>query len=55
MTEIIKSTACHKHNLKPFFTDYIYPISYKIAKKGKPLKKGFALLKIADMKSRPRC
>jgi hypothetical protein len=28
--------TCHKHNLKPTLADYIYPISYKIAKKGKP-------------------
>jgi len=26
----------HKHNLKPSLVQYIYPISYKIAKKGKP-------------------
>jgi len=29
----------NKYNLKPSFIQYIYPISYKIAKKGKPPKK----------------
>ena len=28
----------HKYNLKPSPVRYIYPISYKIAKKGKPPK-----------------
>ena len=36
--------SCHKHNLKPFLTDYIYRISYKIAKKGKPPKKDLPFL-----------
>jgi hypothetical protein len=30
--------TCHKHNLKPILTDYIYLISYKIAKKANPVK-----------------
>jgi hypothetical protein len=30
--------SCQKHNLKPILTDYIYPISYKIAKKANPVK-----------------
>jgi hypothetical protein len=30
--------SCHKHNLKAILTDYIYLISYKIAKKGNPPK-----------------
>jgi hypothetical protein len=28
--------ACHNNNQKSIRADYIYPISYKIAKKGKP-------------------
>jgi hypothetical protein len=31
--------SCHKHNLKPGLLQYIYPISYKNAKKGKSPKK----------------
>jgi len=37
--------SCHKHNLKPFLTDYIYLISYKFAKKASPRKKDLPLLK----------
>ena len=37
--------SCHKHNLKPNLVQYIYLISFKIAKKGKPEKKDLPLLK----------
>jgi len=37
--------SCHKHNLKWFNLDYIYLISYKIAKKGKTSKTDLPLLK----------
>jgi hypothetical protein len=37
--------SCHKHNLKPSPVQYIYPISYKIAKKGKPDEMDLPLLK----------
>jgi len=37
--------SCHKHNLKPNLVQYIYPISYKIAKKGKPYKMDLPLCK----------
>jgi hypothetical protein len=30
--------SCQKHNLESIPTDYIYPISYKIAKKANPMK-----------------
>ena len=33
--------SCHKYNLKPSLVQYIYRISYKIAKKANP-DKGFA-------------
>ena len=36
--------SCHKHRFKHLNFHYIYPISYKIAKKANPLKE-FALLK----------
>jgi len=35
---------CQKHNLEPILTDYIYRISYKIAKKGKPCEMDLPLL-----------
>jgi hypothetical protein len=31
--------SCHKHNLKPSLVQYIYRISYKIAKKSNPAKR----------------
>jgi len=37
--------ACHKNNLKPSLVQYIYLISYKIAKKGKTSKTDLPLLK----------
>ena len=30
--------SCQNSNQKPFLTDYIYPISYKIAKNANPAK-----------------
>ncbi len=30
--------SCHKYNLKPSLVQYIYPISYKNAKKANPVK-----------------
>ena len=30
--------SCQKHNLNPILADYLYPISYKIAKKANPMK-----------------
>jgi len=36
--------SCQKHNLEPILTDYIYRISYKIAKKGKPCEMDLPLL-----------
>ncbi|MGB2927720.1 MAG: hypothetical protein WBB70_02285, partial [Desulfobacterales bacterium] len=35
----ILQISCHKYNLKPSLVQYIYPISYKIAKKAN-LRKG---------------
>ena len=35
--------SCHKHNLKPILTDYIYLISYRNAKR-QTLVKGFAFI-----------
>ena len=31
--------SCHKYNLKPSLVQYIYPISYKIAKRQTPEKR----------------
>ena len=46
--------SCHKYNQKPSLVQYIYPISYKIAKKGVPPKKDLPFLKVADRQSGPR-
>ena len=42
--------SCHKYNLKPILTDYIYPNSYFLqnCKKGKPRKKDLPLIKELD-------
>jgi len=44
LSEIKLVLSCHKHNLEPILTDYIYPISYINAKKANPLEE-FALIK----------
>jgi hypothetical protein len=42
---LVKTCDSHKQNLKPIRTDYIYPISYKIAKKANPRKRIYPYLK----------
>ena len=37
--------SCQNHRVKDFNCQYIYPISYKIAKKGKPYKMGLPFFK----------
>jgi hypothetical protein len=37
--------SCQNHRFKDFNCQYIYPISYKIAKKGKPCKMGLPFFK----------
>jgi len=45
VSEFRLQIPCHKHNLELIITDYIYRISYKIAKKGKSPKKDLPLEK----------
>ena len=43
LTEIKLVLSCHEHRFKHFNFQYIYPISYKIAKR-QTLENGFALI-----------
>jgi len=54
MPHIEIQISCHEHRFKHLNLQYIYPISYKIAKKGKPQKMDLPLLKtISQLKLNP--